>query len=391
MGRAAVNALRDLLERHDHIVQEVDGQNDFGEDLYVTFSEDSRVTGDLIKVQVKGGISWRRANGYAVPVGQHADMWSDGNVPVLCVVYNPDTKGLYWANATDQLRRARSSGMSLASIGISPNAALNDRSLESFVTAARHYLGRYRGMQGVRTHLGEMAGVEFDPSDVVQHFINEYGEDLIFWQRQGEAHATLLHSDLDWESEPITPESLRFSGGLTDRFGSEDAVPDGLKSLVAVPTVGDVILNMPEAVWLTACFAATHWARMAEFESQEMEGVEAAHVDHAYIGADILEDYVLEQIVDRLEVENEIMARSIEALRATSGFDPGFLDELGTLESNPDVVRQATALTRTNVAQVSPEGLRLAIFYLIDRILVGAPSLPVNEQVTIRWRVSEPG
>ncbi|MFC9278099.1 hypothetical protein [Streptomyces collinus] len=37
VGQAAVNALRALLEEHDHIVQEISGQNDFGEDLYVTF------------------------------------------------------------------------------------------------------------------------------------------------------------------------------------------------------------------------------------------------------------------------------------------------------------------------------------------------------------------
>ncbi|GAA4703038.1 hypothetical protein APR04_000460 [Promicromonospora umidemergens] len=148
---------------------------------------------------------------------------------------------------------------------------------------------------------------------------------------------------------------------------------------------------MPEAMWLTACFAATHWARMAEYDPQEMEGSEATHGDHASIGADILEDYVLEQIVDRLEVENDIMARSIEAARAASGFDPNFLDELGTLESNPDIVSEAMALTRTNLAQASSEALRLTILYLIDHILVGAPSLPVDEQVTIRWRVSEPG
>ncbi|MEU3019512.1 hypothetical protein ABZ635_19210 [Nocardiopsis sp. NPDC007018] len=50
VGRAAVNALRGLLEEHDHVVQEIDGQNDFGEDLYVTFGEDGRTTGDVVKV-----------------------------------------------------------------------------------------------------------------------------------------------------------------------------------------------------------------------------------------------------------------------------------------------------------------------------------------------------
>ncbi|MFI1382924.1 hypothetical protein [Embleya sp. NPDC020886] len=38
IGQAAVNAVRALLEEHDHIVQEISGQNDFGEDLYVSSS-----------------------------------------------------------------------------------------------------------------------------------------------------------------------------------------------------------------------------------------------------------------------------------------------------------------------------------------------------------------
>ena len=377
VGRAAVNAFRDLLEQHDHIVQEIDGQNDFGEDLYVTFSEDNMVTGDVVKIQVKGGISWRRANGYAVPVGRHEATWSNGNVPVLCVVYDPGTRGLYWANATDQLRRARLSGKPLSRIGISPNAKLDDQSLDGFVAAARLFVARYRGMEAVRTHLGEMSGIEFDPSDDVQHFINEYGETLIFWQRWGESEATLLHSDLDWDPHPIAPDSLRFSGGPTESFAN-------------VPTVGDVVLNMPEAMWLAACFAATHWAREAEY-GPENEGDQATHAadEHAYIEADLLEGYVMEQIVDRLEVEPDLMAHSVEALRTTPHLDARLLDELGVLESDLDVVNEAKSLSRTNVDRASPESLRLTVLYLIDRIVVGAPALPVEEQVGIRWRVPE--
>lgn len=86
VGQAAVNALRTLLEDHDHIVQEIAGQNDFGEDFYVRFTDDGKVTSDEIKVQVKGGEKWRRGNGYAVPVDQHGDAWAEGNVPVYVVV-----------------------------------------------------------------------------------------------------------------------------------------------------------------------------------------------------------------------------------------------------------------------------------------------------------------
>ncbi|CAM5456172.1 hypothetical protein SPURM210S_01721 [Streptomyces purpurascens] len=158
VGQAAVNALRALLEEHDHIVQEISGQNDFGEDLYVTFADDGEITSDTIKVQVKGGDSWRRGNGYAVPVDHHSGTWADGNIPVYCVVYDPGTTKLHWANATQQLRRSGPFNPPRF-IGVSPNAVLNDITMASFVAQARRYVGRYRGRQAVLTHLGEMSGV----------------------------------------------------------------------------------------------------------------------------------------------------------------------------------------------------------------------------------------
>ncbi|WP_346047929.1 DUF4365 domain-containing protein [Actinomadura chokoriensis] len=210
MARAAVNALRALLERHDHIVHEVDGQNDFGEDLHVEFTADGKRTGDLVKVQIKGGRSWRRKDGYSVPVGHHGESWADGNVPVLCIVHDPDTESLYWANATEQLLSARRQRRVLKNIMIDEARVLDDRTVAAFVLATRHYLSRYRGNQALRARIGEMAGVDFEASDIVLHFVNEHGEDLVFWQRQGEGYATLLHSDLDWRPEFIGPETLHF-------------------------------------------------------------------------------------------------------------------------------------------------------------------------------------
>lgn len=384
VGRAAVNAVRALFEQYDHIVQEIDGQNDFGEDLILTFSEDGRTTGDVVKIQVKGGASWCRANGYSIPVEQHGDVWSDGNLPVLCVVFDPKTCSLYWANATEQLRSARCAGASLSRIGISSSAKLDESTLDAFVAEVRRYVGRYRGGQAVRTHLGEMAGVDFDPSDQVLHFVNEYGEDLIFWQVKGEDHATLLHSDLDWEPRLITPDSLRFTGGLTERIGAE--IPKGLRSLADVPNVGDMILNLPEALWLAACFSATNWARdfMDDDGFEDDEGSE-----HACAEAEVADDYVIEQILDRLEIEPELMARSIEALRNVADFDVNSLNELGALESDPAVVAEVTSLSRASVESASFEALRLAIFYLIDRVSIGVPSLPLVEQIRIVWRVPE--
>src|SRR5690606_7510581 len=101
--------------------------------------------------------------------------------------------------------------------------------------------------QALRIRLGEMAGVEFGASDFVMHFVNRWGEDLIFWQRRGEGYATLLHSDLDWEPRCIWPAALRFTRSF--------------RSIGATPMVTNVILDPAEAFWLAACFEATDWAR----------------------------------------------------------------------------------------------------------------------------------
>jgi hypothetical protein len=239
-GRAAVNALRALLERHDHIVQEVDGQCDFGEDLYVTFTANGQVTGDMVKVQVKGGRSWRRVNGYRVPIGSHGDTWGNSNIPLICVVHDPETDGLYWGNATKDIRAAGRNHEVLKTILISPGDVLSDLTIDDFVSRVRHYVNRCRGNQAIRTRLGEMANVDFGSFDIVQHFVNEDGEDLIFWQRRGEEHATLLHSDFDWEPERIGPKSLTSFRTVS-------------------PAIGGIILDVAEVMWLAACCSAADW------------------------------------------------------------------------------------------------------------------------------------
>ncbi|MER7582350.1 DUF4365 domain-containing protein [Kitasatospora sp. NPDC097691] len=51
--RAGVNAVRTLLEDHEHIVQEIDGGNDHGEDLFINVTRGGRRTGHYFAVQVK--------------------------------------------------------------------------------------------------------------------------------------------------------------------------------------------------------------------------------------------------------------------------------------------------------------------------------------------------
>ncbi|WP_344599254.1 DUF4365 domain-containing protein [Streptomyces glaucus] len=233
----AVNEVRALLERHGHIVQEIDGSNDHGEDLHVTFVQDGQRTEDSVAMQVKGGVSVRTRRGHRVPVGDHGDNWRDGSLPVLVVVHDPERGGLFWANATRQLRRGRALRKTVKSIVVSRESVLDDTNVDAFVTSMRHRLAWER--EGVG-RWADMADVEFAAGDIVKAFENEHFEPMVFWQRRGEPHAVLLHHDLDWEPVAIEEWMLHFK---------------------PIPFIGPIILDEAEAHWLMGCFKSTGWWR----------------------------------------------------------------------------------------------------------------------------------
>ncbi|MBM7770761.1 hypothetical protein JOD54_000965 [Actinokineospora baliensis] len=134
----AINRVTALFQECGHVVQKIDGHNDFGEDLYVSFNEARRPTGYTIAVQVKGGVSYRSARGYRVKVRQHGRSWREANAPVVCVVYDPGTDLLYWANASEQLRCVPES----RSIEVGRADVLDAGSVDAFVWRMCRFIGR---------------------------------------------------------------------------------------------------------------------------------------------------------------------------------------------------------------------------------------------------------
>ncbi|GLY06297.1 DUF4365 domain-containing protein [Actinoplanes sp. NBRC 101535] len=367
VAAAAVNALRSLLEDHEHIVEEIDQRNDFGEDLYVRFTDRRQVTGDVVKVQVKGGTSWRSpGGGYRVPVGKHAATWADGNIPVLCVVHDPERQGLYWTNATRQLLAARRNRLVLKTIVVDEEDRLDDTTVTDFVQETRRFLNRYRGNLALRARLGEMAGVEFDSFDVVMHFINELGEDLIFWQRRGEGFATLLHSDLGWAPEYVGPEMLCL-----------DVLP-GHPGFGPVPRIGETILDLSEITWLTACFSATAWAR------------QEAPDGHADIRAEVADNYVSQRIIRRLDTEDGLLIRAEAAFQEALKSDPGLVTRQDLSLEDAAIRDEAVSACGQTWWDMSHEARVLVLAYLIGSVFIGAPSMPIAEQIRIVWRIPLP-
>ncbi len=138
--RAAISAVTAVFENANFLVQPVDGGNDIGKDLYVDVTEDNRATGELIAVQVKGGISYQRKDGYAVPCSpDDFDLWVNSTVPIFAIVHDPESDKLSWINLT-AWARAQSRLPSPMEAPVDATFALNARTLEAFVSEARRFL-----------------------------------------------------------------------------------------------------------------------------------------------------------------------------------------------------------------------------------------------------------
>lgn len=245
-SRNAVNVLRLLLEEHGHVVDEIAGASDFGEDLHVSFGEGNARTGYVVAVQVKGGVSYRRGQGYQVPVEKHAANWSESNIPVACVVHDPEERSLFWANASKQLRHAKLTMQEIQAITVPHSSPLTAESLPAFVAEMRGYID---GTRDIANAIEELTGIAASPRDYIAYSPNIYGERMAFIQRFGTDHALLVHDDLEPHPIPITPDDLLLPG--TDRH--RQLVPHEL--LKRTPLLGEYILNPDEAMWLISCFA----------------------------------------------------------------------------------------------------------------------------------------
>ncbi|MGA5346704.1 DUF4365 domain-containing protein [Streptomyces griseoincarnatus] len=141
--RAGVNALRALLEEHDHIVQEIDGGNDHGEDLYVMLTRNGRRTGHVFAVQVKSGKKYKRSKGYAIPIEDHGEDWRESRIPVIGVVYDREQSSLYWVNLSKKLR---GSDISPKWIQVPQVAVLSDETIRGFAAEVESYID-HEGMR----------------------------------------------------------------------------------------------------------------------------------------------------------------------------------------------------------------------------------------------------
>jgi hypothetical protein len=135
---AAIGAVQALLENANHIYQPVLGSNDIGKDAYVDIVDAGEVTGDVIALQIKGGASFRRASGYAIPcTAADRELWRSSSIPVFGIVH--DAGVLHWTNLTAWARGLPSDARPAAA-PVDATFCLDERRLSGVLGQARAYL-----------------------------------------------------------------------------------------------------------------------------------------------------------------------------------------------------------------------------------------------------------
>jgi hypothetical protein len=105
-GRTGVNYVRNIVEKHNSIFQEVEQQNDIGNDAYIEFISDEESTGCCIAAQIKSGNSFRAKDeeSYILKADKdHFEYWNLHVLPVVGIVYDPISDIASWVNISQYL------------------------------------------------------------------------------------------------------------------------------------------------------------------------------------------------------------------------------------------------------------------------------------------------
>jgi len=101
--RQGVSALDYFFSENGWLFRE-QPTHDYGIDAHVEIVEGERPTGKLIALQIKSGVSFFKEEtegSYVYRTGdKHVAYWVGHSMPVVLVLYNPETKEAYWQQVT---------------------------------------------------------------------------------------------------------------------------------------------------------------------------------------------------------------------------------------------------------------------------------------------------
>jgi hypothetical protein len=105
--RAGVEAVRAIIAGDFGWAPREPERPDNGVDVYVELATDGGLTGRLFGMQIKSGVSYFRtedANGFVFHgEPRHLRYWTRHSLPVILVLYNPETRVAYWTPVTEEL------------------------------------------------------------------------------------------------------------------------------------------------------------------------------------------------------------------------------------------------------------------------------------------------
>ncbi|MGC0416663.1 hypothetical protein [Embleya sp. AB8] len=105
------------------------------------------------------------------------------------------------------------------------------------------------------------------------------------------------------------------------------------------------------------------------------------------IDAEVLDAFVTERVLRRLETEPAFLARSLAALAAADDIDAELAEEIEELESDPVLLLDVLGAGRETLAEMESDAVVLLFRYVIDHVALGPDELPLEERVQIEWRV----
>lgn len=179
--RLGVSALEYFFSQNGWLFRE-QTTHDYGIDAHVEIVRDHRPTGKLIAIQIKTGASFFREENDDSFVfradDQHIAYWVGHSMPVIVVIYSPDTKQAYWKHisrgeieSTGKNWKTRIPKIDM--LADAPNAL---RALES-LTQPEPYIRRLNRLRTDRRWIdlidaGEEVSIEFD--DWINKFLPRY-------------------------------------------------------------------------------------------------------------------------------------------------------------------------------------------------------------------------
>lgn len=101
--RAGIYSVANEFENSGYIFRE-QPICDYGIDAQIELIEEENVTGNLVALQIKSGVSWFKEQddvGFVYRGNRsHLNYWLEHSLPVLLVLHNPETKQSYWQAIT---------------------------------------------------------------------------------------------------------------------------------------------------------------------------------------------------------------------------------------------------------------------------------------------------